>query len=385
MESVAGKKVLFLITKSNWGGAQTYVYMLATQLAAQGADVTVALGGTGLPGAPTGLLAERLAAAGIRTIMLSTFTRDISLMREMRAFTELYRMVREERPDVLHLNSSKAGGLGALVGSLLRVPNIVFTAHGWPHREPRPLLARILIWLVSWATIMFSTKVIVLFKLDYSEAPVFFSRKKLSIVHNGIVQFELRPREEARQELIHRGASASARTWIMMQAELTKNKAVDIGIEAFARVVQKYPDTALIVMGEGEERTKLESKIAALNLSANVFLFGFVADSRTYLSAGDIFLMTSLKEGMPMALLEAGIAGLPVISTKVGGIPEMIRDQKDGLLIDSNDSATLADALISLLDDSQRAQALATSFHDRVLNEFSEEKMVTETVQVYTS
>src|SRR3990167_2305563 len=107
------KKILFVITKSNWGGAQRYVYDLATALHKGQFEVVVAFGGTGEAGAHPGLLAERLKEVGVRTIFIESFTRDIGIFRDVSAFFELLRVIKKERPDVLHLNSSKAGGIGS--------------------------------------------------------------------------------------------------------------------------------------------------------------------------------------------------------------------------------------------------------------------------------
>ena len=115
------RKILFVITKSNWGGAQRYVYDLAAALPKGEFEVVVALGGTGEASAQTGLLAERLKEASVRTIFLSSFTRDIYFFGEFKAFFELLKVIREERPDTLHLNSSKAGGIGSVAGRIAGV------------------------------------------------------------------------------------------------------------------------------------------------------------------------------------------------------------------------------------------------------------------------
>src|SRR5688500_13512450 len=121
MRRVTGKKILFVITKSNWGGAQEYVYTLARRFHAVGAEGAVAFGGTGAKGAAVGLLDARLKEAGVRTCFIGAFTRDVGFVREIKAFFELFSVIRRERPDILHLNSSKAGGLGGVAGRVLGV------------------------------------------------------------------------------------------------------------------------------------------------------------------------------------------------------------------------------------------------------------------------
>ena len=204
MTDLAGKRILFLITKSNWGGAQSYVYTLTTHCRAVGAEVAVIFGNPEGPGSEPGLLAARLMDAGIRVHAIPALARDVSLFAEWRAFRALLGLIRSEKPDILHLNSSKAGALGALAGRLARVPRIVFTAHGWAYREPRSLIWRWLVWKASWLTVVLCHAVIVVSEIDLRTAPILFSRRKMHLVHNGITTFPLMPRTEARGELAKR-------------------------------------------------------------------------------------------------------------------------------------------------------------------------------------
>ena len=118
------KKILFLITKANWGGAQRYVFDLATALRNE-FDISVAFG-------QEGLLAKKLREAQITTFPIRALQRDVSISSDVKSFLELMRLFRVEKPDVVHLNSSKAAGVGALAARLAGVPRIIFTAHGWP-------------------------------------------------------------------------------------------------------------------------------------------------------------------------------------------------------------------------------------------------------------
>ncbi len=121
------KKILVVITKSNWGGAQRYVHDLARHLK-EDFDITVACGGTGE-------LVERLTALGIRTLTIPGLARDVHPMQDLAVCIRLGRIIKKERPDVLHLNSSKIGVIGAILGRLIGIKRIIFTAHGWAWNE----------------------------------------------------------------------------------------------------------------------------------------------------------------------------------------------------------------------------------------------------------
>lgn len=312
------KKILFVITKYNWGGAKRYVYDLATNLPRDKFDVSATFGGTGETDAGTGLLAERLKDAGVRTIFMKSFARDIGVFRDISAFFELLRMIKKEKPDVLNLNSSKAGGLGALAGRIAGVRRIIFTAHGFAYNEMRPHYQRVLIWILSWFTILFAHKVIVLSHYELERAPVIFSRRKMMVIHNGIdLQMPFGSGESIRNAF-----PPSVRITGTI-GELTKNKNQTALIEQARDKLGMY----VAIVGEGEERRTLEDKIKKYNLAGRVKLFGFMPASEV-LKGFDVFALPSLKEGLPYVLLEAKAAGLSIVANRVGGVGEIL-DAKD--------------------------------------------------------
>src|SRR3989344_5707607 len=153
------KKLLFLITKATWGGAQRYVFDLATHLPSDQFDVTVAYG-------QGGKLQKMLGEKNIETYHIAALGRDIALFSDIASFFQIFRLLRQARPDVLHVNSSKAAALGALAARLVGVRRIIFTAHGWPFKEARNVIAAALIYLVSWFTAFLSHTTIVVSKTD---------------------------------------------------------------------------------------------------------------------------------------------------------------------------------------------------------------------------
>ncbi|MDO8408423.1 MAG: glycosyltransferase [bacterium] len=318
MSALPTHKVLFVITKSNWGGAQRYVYDLATNLPGDTFEVAVALGGTGEADASTGLLAQRLEKAGVRIIFLTTLTRDMYFIREFKAFLELLRVIKRERPDVLHLNSSKAGGLGALAGRVAGIRRIIFTAHGFAYYEVRPFYERALIWIASWFTILLAHRVIVLSHYECRRAPVIFSRRKMAVIHNGI---DIRMRFGSGENI--RSAFPPGVRITGTIGELTKNK----NQVALVEQARREPDLFVAIVGEGEERSRLEAKINEYDLSKRVKLFGFIQGNEV-LRGFDVFALPSLKEGLPYVLLEAKAAGLPIVANRIGGIGEIL-DAKD--------------------------------------------------------
>lgn len=318
METHAKKKILFVITKANWGGAQRYVYDLATALPKNEFDVGVAFGLPAHAGQP-GLFAQKLETAGIATRAISSLERDVSILADIKSLFELLILLRKERPNIVHLNSSKAGGVGALAARLAGVPRIIFTAHGWPFAEKRSVVWRIFAWFGSCVTAILSNSVIVVSKQDLrmgKQLP--FCDAKMKLIYNGIdLNVALGHGDKIRNAF---PASAHITGTI---GELTKNK------NQIALVEQAKNDHEMYVaiVGEGELRPYIETKIKENNLGDRVKLFGFMP-AEEVLRGFDVFALPSLKEGLPYVLLEAKAASLPIIANRVGGVGEIL-DAKD--------------------------------------------------------
>lgn len=213
-------KVIFLVTKSNWGGAQKYVYELATELPKDQFDVAVALGGEGV-------LVDKLRETNIRTIPISSLLRDVNPLKDFTSFISLYKLFKKERPDVVHLNSAKVSSLGALAGRLAFVPKIIFTAHGWAFNEDRSPLSRFIIKIISWITILLSHKTIAVsdaVKNDTKNWP--FVNAKIVVIKNGIKEPTFLARDVARAELVRRTGHRIPNDAFVIGtiAELHKNK-----------------------------------------------------------------------------------------------------------------------------------------------------------------
>ncbi len=312
MKPHSKKKILFVITKSNWGGAQRYVYDIATNLSKEQFEVTVALGGDGE-------LQQRLQTEGIPVIHLESMQRNLSVGADMSGFLSLYKAIRSYAPDVVHLNSSKAGGLGALAARLSGVPRIIFTAHGWPFAEKRNVAWRLLALIGSWTTALLSHAVIIVSRNDLligKRMPL--CSAKMHLIYNGIrLPLSLGSGEEIRSAFPP-GAHITGTV-----GELTKNKNQIALIEK----ARNTPTMYVAIVGEGEDRFYLQKKIEEYGLTARVRLFGFIHASEV-LRGFDTFVLPSLKEGLPYVLLEAKAAGLPITANRVGGVGDIL-DAKD--------------------------------------------------------
>ncbi len=367
------KKVLLVITKSNWGGAQRYVFDLATNLDKEQFDVTVILGGKGR-------LKEKLNENGIKAITIDNLGRNVNPTDDLKVFISLFKLFLVEKPHIIHLNSSKIGGLGALAARLARVPKIIFTAHGFAFKEERSSSSIVVIKILTWITIFLCHKIIVLSQREVNLVKSWsLVGGKLAVIPNGIKIIKFKSKEEGRSIL----DVPTDRTQYIFGtiAELHKNKGLTYMIEALANL--KEIPYLYYILGEGELREELTLQIKQRGLENKIFLLGHQENINEILPAFDIFVLPSIKEGLPYTLLEAGSAGLPVIASQVGGIPEIIENLKSGLLVPPGRPNEIKHALIYLTNHPEEMKSFGENLKNTVQEKFSLQRMVSQTEELY--
>ena len=356
-------KIIYGITKSNFGGAQRYVFELSCEMKKRGHDVAVMC-------SQGGVLVDKLKDKGIRVIEIKELKIDISIVEELRAFHFIFRTLVKERPEIFHTNSSKMGGIGNVAGRLSGVKKIIFTGHGWAFNEPRPKWQKIIIKFFAWLTIIFSHETICVSKKTKSDVAKWpFIKNKLKVIYNGIAPFELAVREDS---------SFTVGTI----AELHKIKGLDILLLAWSKFIKRHP-AKLVIVGEGEEREKMENMAQVLGISDSVNFRGFVDNAKMFLSHFDIFCLPSRSESLPYTLLEAGIAGRPVIATSVGGNPEIVETGISGALVPPEDPEALLSSLVLFHDNPRMRDRLGEALKKSTEEKFSFEEMISDTVKAY--
>jgi len=378
------KKIIFVITKSNWGGAQRYVYDLSTSLPNDEYDVIVATGGKKT-------LYHKLKDAGIKVHEIPGMDRDFNIASEFRALFFLYSLFRKEKPDIIHLNSSKAG-LGALAGRLARVKRIVFTMHGLAINELRPRYQKVLIRAAYFITLILCHKTITVSKALKKQAEENFSiaAKKVTAIHNGTSSPKFDSRHDARAKLI------STTTKVTPDIKLASFSIGTISelhpIKGHAHLLHGFRDALyrsalplyLFIVGDGQDKTIIQNRINDLRLNDNVFMCGHIDNAPTIMKAFDILTLPSISEGLPYVLQEAGHANLPVIASNVGGIPEIIENNKTGILVAPESSTEIAEAILKLVYEPHTRNTISANLHKKITTEFTLEQMVAETAKIYT-
>lgn len=380
MQQKAPTKILYLITKSNFGGAQKYVFELAVAAKKDGHEVVVGCGGTGEAGATLGSLANKLTAADIPVYPIKNFMRNMSLLNDIKSFFEVWRLIRKQKPDILHVTSSKAGGIGALAGRLTLKPKIIFTSHGLTVDEVwRPRWQRILIYISTWFTLQLAHNNIMISTETFERARKMPGLKnKILLIKNGIAPIEFLDKAAARAKLAPQVPQRA--TWIGGIGELHPNKNWAAAIIAMSTLPKK---AHLIIIGAGEEFTKLKQLITQHDLVDRVHLLGYI-DGAQYLKAFDIFILPSKKEGLPYVLMEAGLAGVATIASDLPGNRDIIETGQTGLLVEPTPQQ-IATSLEMLIRDEGMRRRLGSNLSEIIKERFSVQRMYSETFATYSS
>ena len=370
------QKIIYVLTKSGMGGAQKYVADLAKNLDANKFEAKVICG-------------------GVDVRWLSNRTHPWFLFaNDWLAVFELVKIFKKEKPDVVHLNNSKAGVIGAIAGMFCGKdrPQIVFTAHGWvfnPTNEISWLVRQFYVFLHKISA-KFQDKIICVSGYDYNLALEYdiCQPEKLVKIHNGIdAGMKFLNKKEAREKIIEkirsRGLDPSdllRGRWVGSIGRLVKEKNYETFVKAAKSVLNAY----FFVIGDGPEFKKLKSEIKDLKLDNRFFLISSGGDDAKYLKAFDVFVMSSVKEGLPYTLLEAMVAELPIVITEAGGMPELIKNHENGLMVAQKNPEALARAIGGLVENHAVAKELSQKAKEIVSDRFSLNKMVSETEKVYS-
>jgi len=397
------KRVLFVITQSEFGGAQRFIYELATRLDKEKYEILVA-GGKGQKDEFLKSFEEK----NIRTKKLKFLKREINPVFDCLGIIELMKLINGFKPDYLHLSSSKAGFLGSIAGfkiKLLRPKKfknlkIIYRIGGWAFNDPWPWWEKKIFILAEKITAKLKDIIVVNNKSDFEQAIKLRikPKKELKLIHNGIdaLKIDFLSQEEALRKLpkIIHGTTENS----------LPQQNGNIGIGTIGTIANFYPTKGLeylikaakilksiihdskfiiLIIGDGGKRKKLKKLIEEYDLKKEVMLFGQIPEAHKYMKAFDIFVLPSVKEGFPWTVLQAMAAKIPIVATNVGAMPEIIENNKNGILVEPKNPEELAEAIKYLMENERVRQEMALQAHQTVLFKFPIEKMIRETEELF--
>ncbi len=348
-------RLLVVVTLAEAGGAQTFVASLVRGLADRW-DIDVAAHG------PDGALVDACAEVGVPFHHVEHLRRDPDPVHDLLALRELRALALELEPEVVQLNSSKAGTLVRVALAGTGIP-VAFTAHGWAFSGRQGLDG------TAWTAIERATAPLAAAVVCVSGWDLHLARERsvgdsrLHLIHNGIEPGPLPDRGPWPEEPV-----------LACTARLAPPKDLLTLLDALTRPGNER--WRLQVIGDGPDRPAIEERRAALGLEGRVELLGHRDDVPALLAAADAFVLPTDWEGLPYAVLEAMAAGLPVVASAVGGIPEMVVPGETGALVPRRDADALGAALAELAADGERARALGAAGHRRAGTRFGLRRMV---------
>jgi len=336
------------------GGAEQVMMRLATAHARRGIETVVCL-------IREGWLAEQCRAAGFEVVI-----NPLSARVDLGHVTRLRALVRARGAAGVHSHEFTCNFHASLAATLAGVP-CVTTVHGkgyYAERYQRRAAVRATARMSQLTAVSSDIR-------DHLIARCGVPPQRVTVVENGIAVDRYGATDGPAHAFRTRLGIAPAAPLLGALGSYYPVKGHEYLIEAMPRVLSRFPDATLLLAGQGELADALGSHAARLGLGDRVRVIGYLDDPREYLAALDVFVMPSLSEGMPLALLEAAATRLPLIATRVGGMPELVTHEHSGLLVPPADAGALADAVIRLLAEPALAGRYAALAQDRVRERWS--------------
>jgi glycosyltransferase involved in cell wall biosynthesis len=360
--SESRRRILYIVTRAERGGAQAHVLQLL-QASVTSYETILATG-------ESGFLTEAAQLLGVRVLSLKHLHAPLSPFEDMRALTELCRAMKEIQPDIVHAHSSKAGILGRLAARFQGIP-CVFTAHGWAFTDGAPLLRKCVALLSEWVVGRFGAATIAVSEYDraLSQRYGLGAGNGVETIRNGICDDQLRAHPEQGDPPV-----------VTMVARFSAPKNHLALLRALSNVRAPY---RLWLVGDGPLLGQAEQYAETLGVKNQATFYGDSERVSELLAKTHIFVLISRYEGLPISILEAMRAGLPIVATNVGGVPEAVREGWNGFLVDRDDEVALLDRLELLLQQPELRSLFGKNSRASFEKSFTNRTMISNTFAVY--
>jgi glycosyltransferase involved in cell wall biosynthesis len=374
-------KIARIITRMDLGGAQQAVLYLSRHLNQETFEQIVITGEGGL------LSSELSSLSCIKHYEIPDLTRRVGLLgalADIRAIIKIRNILTREKPQITHTHTPKAGILGRWAAWLAGIPRIVHTYHGLGFSDFHPFWKK---WLFIWLermTAKITTLFVVVSERNRVKAERYgiFSKGKCDLIRSGVdlQDFGRLASDKFQKRLALDLAPADRIVGIV--AGFKPPKALHYFVDVAKTVSDRIPGVKFLMVGDGELRPQLEAQIHELELESVVKMIGWRRDIPELLQVFDIFLLTSLWEGLPRVLVEAMLVGIPVVATDVDGIAEVVKNGENGYLVSPGDTDKMAEKVINLLRDECLRIRMGCKARSMV-KEFSAQKMLEDYTRLY--
>jgi glycosyltransferase involved in cell wall biosynthesis len=363
------KKILLLGSQMETGGAQRLLLQQAEWFQSRGWEVIAAFLYD-----KENLLEQWRSASSFRLIDLRARQKGAGIHRQalllIIAIYKLYRLMQVEKFDVILTFTHHSNLTGIPLAWWARIPVRAATHHGHILGFPK-ILEKLHAWLIN--TRLTSQFIVVSEPIRQEAMREGVRPAKITVIENGI---QLPACEQIDTQRITQELKRSESDRLVLTVgRMTDQKAQIYLVKAIPAVLERFPDTVFAFAGDGPLFQDLSEEVQRLGIADQVRFLGVRKDVIDIMAAADVFVLSSIFEGLPVAMLEAMGMGAAVIATPVGGIPQVISHGETGLLVPVRDTAAITDALMALLSDEDTRRRFAKNGQDFVRREFTLEKM----------
>ena len=372
-------KILHVITHLPIGGAQDNTLYTVELLDKEKYDISLCCN-------LDGELVERAKKIeAVKLFDIPFLCRKVSPYRDIRAFLSLYKLFKKEDFTIIHTHSSKAGLLARLAAVLNKTPIVIHTIHGFAFNDFMNIFKKnFFIYLekllAKWTDVLITVSNLNKKKIiDLNIA----QENKIKNIYSGIdlSLFTNKKNDDFRKEL----NLQNNHLLLGSVGRLSDQKDPITMIEAFGIISKPFPNAHLALVGDGELKGKILEKIDQLKLDGKVHLTGNKNNPWSVYHSMDLFIMSSIYEGLGRSITEALSCGVPVVCTDVEGVPEIVRDNITGILVPPKDANKLADGIIRTLNDMETAKKMAEEGRRFVKDNFDVNKMVNDIDSLYNT
>jgi len=382
-------RVIHIITRLDRGGSAQNTFLTAMGHDKSKFSVGLVYGCSKMMSADDAALLrtdlQQLGRAGVSVFHMPALVREINPVLDAWATVALWRLLRRERPQVVHTHTSKAGAVGRLAAWLAGIPLVIHTPHGHIFYGYYGTVGSAIIRLLERLLAKITDRIVTLTDRGGQEHVHYkiAGAEKFATVHSGIDLARFRSVQVdpavKRKEL---GLPPDG-VIVGTVGRLVPIKGVQWLLKAAPRVLAPFPQACFVIIGDGPLLGELRQMTSKLGIGLRVVFLGAREDVPECLAALDLFVLPSLNEGMGRVLLEAMAVGCPVVATRVGGIPDIVADGTTGLLVPPRDERALAEAILTLLRDRSRRAAYGEAARRHVDGRFDVETMVRRVERLY--
>ena len=326
-----------------------------------------------------------LKSEGIEFTQCPFLLRRINIIKDLKAFFDIWRIIKKYNPLIVHTHSSKAGLMGRLAAKLAGTPIIVHTPHGHVFFGYfGPLKTKLFIILEKLAS-RITDKIVALTNREKKDHILFkiAEEDKFSVIYSGIELNILKESSSEEKQNLKKELGIPENSLIVGTAgRLVPVKGPEFLVKASKYITSKYPDTYFMFTGDGPLEQDLKRKALEMGISDNIIFLGWRDDLAKIISIYDIFVLPSLNEGMGRVLVEAMALGKSIVASNVGGIPDLVIHGKNGFLIPPKNPKELAKYIQVLLEDKDKREKMGLAGKEMAYN-FTGERMVEKIANLY--